>query len=218
MIFLASAGYMTLKGVFGCAPRQWPRSVPLRHRRPDSDLPAIVASWGMRAVRWWLPCSWPAPSPCSCLSIAISAKPELIVGGLVIGAVIVAGWYISAHLGHVPEALPRSRPGSSRPTRAMPSRMRLCSSPAAASCSSFSDAVVDRSVARRYVRHRRRARAGAGSTVVALMPAAFAGEAHDDDMGNHVAGGIMMGFGGVTALGCTMSGLTGIRRSRSGRS
>ena len=37
------------------------------------------------------------------------------------------------------------------------------------------------------------------------------GFANAEDLGNHIVGGVMMGFGGVTALGCTIGqGLTGI--------
>ena len=37
------------------------------------------------------------------------------------------------------------------------------------------------------------------------------GFASVEDLANHIVGGILMGFGGVTALGCTIGqGLTGI--------
>jgi hypothetical protein len=53
----------------------------------------------------------------------------------------------------------------------------------------------------------------AGSAAVALATRTFRIEsfASVEDLGNHVAGAILMGFGGVTALGCTIGqGLTGI--------
>ena len=50
------------------------------------------------------------------------ATPEMIVGGIVIGAVIVGGWYVSGHLGYSPRIRRRSRRNSSPPTRAAPSR------------------------------------------------------------------------------------------------
>ncbi len=52
-----------------------------------------------------------------------------------------------------------------------------------------------------------------GSAAMALATRTFRWEgfASVEDIANHVVGGILMGFGGVTALGCTIGqGLTGI--------
>jgi uncharacterized membrane protein YedE/YeeE len=52
-----------------------------------------------------------------------------------------------------------------------------------------------------------------GSTLVALVTRTFRWEGFTttEDLVHHVVGGILMGFGGVTALGCTIGqGLTGI--------
>ena len=53
----------------------------------------------------------------------------------------------------------------------------------------------------------------AGSAAMALATGAFRWEgfASTEDLVNHIVGGVLMGFGGVTALGCTIGqGLTGI--------
>ena len=55
--------------------------------------------------------------------------------------------------------------------------------------------------------------APAGSAAMALATRSFRWEgfASIEDLVNHIAGGVLMGFGGVTALGCTIGqGLTGI--------
>jgi uncharacterized protein len=52
-----------------------------------------------------------------------------------------------------------------------------------------------------------------GSAGVALATRTFRWEgfASIEDLVNHIAGGVLMGFGGVTALGCTIGqGLTGL--------
>ena len=52
-----------------------------------------------------------------------------------------------------------------------------------------------------------------GSFAYAVVSKTFRWEsfASAEDMGNHIVGGVLMGFGGVTALGCTIGqGLTGI--------
>jgi uncharacterized protein len=52
---------------------------------------------------------------------------------------------------------------------------------------------------------------GALGTALAKRTFSWEGFASVEDLGNHIAGGILMGFGGVTALGCTIGqGLTGI--------
>jgi len=53
----------------------------------------------------------------------------------------------------------------------------------------------------------------AGSAAMALATRTFRWEGFGsvEDVGNHIVGAILMGFGGVTALGCTIGqGLTGI--------
>jgi len=52
-----------------------------------------------------------------------------------------------------------------------------------------------------------------GSTAMALATRTFRWEGFGsvEDIGNHVVGAVLMGFGGVTALGCTIGqGLTGL--------
>jgi hypothetical protein len=53
----------------------------------------------------------------------------------------------------------------------------------------------------------------AGSCAMALATRTFRWEGFGsvEDIGNHIIGGVLMGFGGVTALGCTIGqGLSGM--------
>ena len=53
----------------------------------------------------------------------------------------------------------------------------------------------------------------AGSAAMSLATRTFRWEGFGsvEDVANHIVGGILMGFGGVTALGCTIGqGLTGV--------
>ena len=53
--------------------------------------------------------------------------------------------------------------------------------------------------------------AGSAATALATGTFRWEGFASTEDLVNHIAGGVLMGFGGVTALGCTIGqGLTGI--------
>ena len=75
----------------------WARRRPTCPRSPRRWARARPRSCGCR--------SWSRPrSPRSCSRTANSARRrELIVGGLVVGLVIVGGWYVSGHLGYLAE-------------------------------------------------------------------------------------------------------------------
>jgi len=53
--------------------------------------------------------------------------------------------------------------------------------------------------------------AGSAAYAVASKTFRWEGFGSVEDVANHIVGGVLMGFGGVTALGCTIGqGLTGI--------
>jgi hypothetical protein len=52
---------------------------------------------------------------------------------------------------------------------------------------------------------------GSAAVAVATRTFRWEGFASTEDLVNHIVGGVLMGFGGVCALGCTIGqGLTGI--------
>jgi uncharacterized membrane protein YedE/YeeE len=212
LMFLAAAAYMTLKGVF--AP--W-RANGLDTIRWDlgattSDLPTLAMSAGIgAAARLWLPVV---------VALALAAfifanrdfrtTPELIVGGLVIGAVIVGGWYVSGHLGYLPED-----------PQTLEERFVATDSGRMESYSFVAPTAYLLELLLLWTDQSRLLTFGiagvlgmlAGSAAVALWTRTFRWEgfASVEDIGNHVVGAILMGFGGVTALGCTIGqGLTGV--------
>ena len=212
LMFLAAAAYMTLKGVF--AP--W-RANGLDTIRWDlgattSDLPALAMSAGVgAAARLWLPVV---------VALALAAfifanrdfrtTPELIAGGLLIGAVIVGGWYVSGHLGYLPED-----------PRTLEEKFVATDSGRMESYSFVAPTAYLLELLLLWTDQSRLLTFGiagvlgmlAGSAAVALATRTFRWEgfASVEDVGNHVVGAILMGFGGVTALGCTIGqGLTGV--------
>jgi uncharacterized membrane protein YedE/YeeE len=105
LVFLAIGAYMTLKGAFAPWRANGLDTVRLAVGAPSSDLPAIAAAAGVGAnVRIWLPLV---------VALAVAAfvfadrdfraTREMILGGVVIGLVIVGGWYVSGHLGYLAE-------------------------------------------------------------------------------------------------------------------
>jgi uncharacterized membrane protein YedE/YeeE len=136
--------------------------------------------------------------------------PELVVGGLVVGAVIVGGWYVSAHLGHVAED-----------PATLEEKFFATNSGRAESFSFVAPTAYLLELLMLWTDQSRVVTFGiagvlgmiAGSMVMALSMRSFRWEgfANAEDVGNHLVGAVMMGFGGVTALGCTIGqGLTGI--------
>ena len=212
LMFLAAAAYMTLKGVF--AP--W-RANGLDTIRWDlgaatSDLPALAMSAGIgAAARWWLPVV---------VALALAAfifanrdfrtTPELILGGLVIGAVIVGGWYVSGHLGYLPED-----PQTLEEKFVATDSGRMESYSFVAPTAYLLELLLLWTDQSRLLTFGIAGVLGmlAGSAAIALATRTFRWEgfASVEDIGNHVVGAILMGFGGVTALGCTIGqGLTGV--------
>jgi hypothetical protein len=215
LTFLAIAAYMTLKGAF--APLRANGLDPIRLDlgalgAKTSDLPALAMAAGLgAAVKLWLPLAIAAA-----LAIYVFADRrfrttgELILGGLVVGAVIVAGWYVSGHLGYLaedPQTLEEHFLGTNS------GRMESFSfvSPAAY----LLELLMLWTDQSRIVTFGIAGVLGmvAGSMAMALSTHTFRWEgfASVEDMGNHVVGGVLMGFGGVTGLGCTIGqGLTGV--------
>ena len=135
----------------------------------------------------------------------------MIVGGLVVGAVIVAGWYVSGHLGYLAEdpATLEEKFVATNSGR-MESYSFVAPVAYSARAADASGPITSRVA---HVRHRRRAghdrRLGGDGARHADVPLGRL-RARSRTSRNHVVGGILMGFGGVTALGCTIGqGLSG---------
>jgi uncharacterized membrane protein YedE/YeeE len=136
--------------------------------------------------------------------------PAMIAGGLVIGAVIVGGWYVTGHLGHLAED-PRTLEEAFVATNSGRPESYSFVAPVAYTLEllmlwSDQSRIVTFGIAGVLGM-------AAGSAAMALATGRFRWEgfASTEDLVNHIAGGVLMGFGGVTALGCTIGqGLTGI--------
>ena len=212
MVFLAATAYMTLKGVF--APLRVNGLDTLRFDvgAPTSDLPALAAAMGLPgAIRALVPII-----VAGALAVFVfadrdfRASPAMIAGGIVIGAVIVGGWYVSGHLGYVAED-----------PQTLEERFVATNSGRMESFSFVAPTAYLLELLLLWTDQSRVLTFGiagvlgmlAGSAAVALATRTFRWEGFGsvEDIGNHVVGAVLMGFGGVTALGCTIGqGLTGI--------
>jgi len=215
LVFLGIAAYMTLKGLFGMFrvaaldPIQFDVG---KLGAKNSDLPAILRATGISAGA----SAAAGYAIAAAIAIYVFASRDfretrdMIVGGIVIGLVIVAGWYVTAHLGYLAEdpatleehfvATNSGRPESFSfvaPVAYLLELLMLWSD--SSRVLTFGIAGVLGVLV------------GSAGYALASRTFRWEGFASVEDIVNHVAGGILMGFGGVTALGCTIGqGLTGV--------
>ena len=216
LIVLAIAAYMTLKGLFAVwrvnllDPFRFDTS---RFGAGHSDLSSVVGalSGAGATLRIALPLAIAAA-----IALFVMASRDfresfgMIMAGVAIGAVIVGGWYVSGHLGYVAED-PRTLEEAFIATNSGKAESFSFVAPTAY----LLELLLLWSDQSRIVTFGVAGVLGMllGSSAVALVTRTFRWEgfASIEDLVNHMAGGVLMGFGGVTALGCTIGqGLTGI--------
>ena len=213
--FLGIAAYMTLKGLFAI----WrtalidPVATDLAaHHIPRQDVPTLLAAVTGASPR--IAETVVALAVAGALLAFVFKDREFrtsfdhVLGGTVVGLVIVGGWYVTGHLGFAenPQTLEDTYFGTN--SRSIESLSFVAPVGYALELLLLWS---DKSLA---VTFGIAATAGIilGSFTYAIVSRTFRWEgfAGPEDTANHVIGGILMGFGGVTALGCTIGqGLTG---------
>ena len=203
--------YMTLRGVLAVFRVRAIESVGLE-LATSQDLPSVLSGGGAS-----LAVARVAVAAVAALALLLfvlrdraSLNRNVLLGGIGLGAVIVAVWFVSGHLGHVvehPDTLEEAY------LRTNSGRMEALSFVAPVAWTLdylmfFSDTskVITVGIA---------AVCGvlAGAAVHAVLSGQFRWEGFRDteDTANHLAGAALMGFGGVTAMGCTIGqGLSGV--------
>jgi uncharacterized protein len=212
LIFLALSAQMTLRGLFAPA-REWLSTLAVQFDQGQdlSWLLAVPLGIGKRSVQPWIA----AAIALALASFVLKDRDfrvdyERLIGGVLIGLVVVGGWYVTGHLGFIaedPETLQEAWLGTrtARPesfTFIGPSANTLellqFSGDRSARIT-FGVAVVLGTLA------------GAFAYSAAKRRFRWESFASAADTRNHVIGGILMGFGGVTAMGCTIGqGVTGL--------
>ncbi len=133
-----------------------------------------------------------------------------LLAGITIGAVIVGVWYVSGHLGHLAE-----HPETLEEAFLATNSGRMESLSFVAPIAYTLDWLMFFSDRSKVLTLGIAAVIGmvAGSAAYALASRTFRWEGFRDteDTANHVVGAALMGFGGITALGCTVGqGLSGV--------
>jgi uncharacterized protein len=135
---------------------------------------------------------------------------DVLIGGAGIGAVIVATWWVSGRLGHVAED-----PNTLQEAFVGTNSQRMESLSFVAPIAYSIDWLIFFSDKSKVLTLGIVSTAGVivGSLLVALATRSFRWEgfANAEDTGNHLIGAVLMGVGGVTAMGCTVGqGLSGV--------
>jgi uncharacterized membrane protein YedE/YeeE len=212
LLVLAVAGYATLRGISAVARVATVDTVSFTLPM-GQDLPSIaaaatgqartsMAAWvggvlGLLMVGWAL------------------ARPEgrngdTLLGGLGVGAVIVGVWWVSGQLGHLTE-----HPLTLEEVFLATNSQRMESLSFVAPVAYTLDWLILFSDKSKLLTLGVVSCFGVvvGSFVVALFKGTFRwqGFAGTEDTANHLVGAVLMGVGGVTAMGCTVGqGLSGI--------
>ncbi len=210
-IVLALVASMSMRGVLAVFRVEVLEPVAL-HLPDGSGLPELVANLGLT----------PGPAPALCaallggglLAAVLLGRPRLaaaqILGGATVGALVVAGWYVSGHLGHLAED-----PETLQEAYLATNSGRMESLTFVAPQAYTLELLLLWSDSSRRVTFAIASALGVvcGSLAHALLSGGFRWEGFNDleDTANHLVGAALMGFGGVVALGCTIGqGVSGV--------
>ncbi len=210
-LVLGLTAYMTMRGILGVLRvntlDQVAATLP-----GGQDIPALLAGMGI------------APG----MALAVSALAigggllafcllrrdfltlDNLLGGIAVGAIVIGGWYVSGHLGYLAED-----PDTLQEAFLATSSGRMESLTFVAPQAYTLELLMLWSDSSRKLSFGVALALGvvAGSTAWALVTRQFRWEGFRDvaDLVRHLAGGALMGFGGVTAMGCTIGqGITGV--------
>jgi uncharacterized membrane protein YedE/YeeE len=212
-VFLGIAAYMTLRGLFGAFRVDVLEKASITFAS-GQDLPSLAAAaTGIAKAKWTA--VFAALIGGGLLAYVYASKAfrssfDCTLGGVVTGLVVVGGWYVSGVVGYLeehPETLQEAFLATNT------GRMESFSfvSPMAFTLE-YLMLWTDKS---KIVTYGIASGLGviAGSAAYALATRTFRWEGFRDaeDTAHHIVGGILMGFGGITALGCTVGqAITGI--------
>jgi uncharacterized protein len=212
-VFLGIAAYMTLKGILGAFRVGVLEKVTVT-LSSGQDLPSLLSTIS--------PLSKNQSMTLLALLVAgallafvyksreFRSSFDYTLGGVVTGLVVVGGWYVSGVLGYVAED-----PNTLQEAFAGTNSGRMESFSFVAPLAYTLEYLMFWTDKSRIVTYGIASAAGviAGSAAYALASRRFRWEGFRDaeDTANHIAGGLLMGFGGITALGCTIGqGISGV--------
>ena len=212
VVVLGLAAFATMRGITGVLRVNTVDRVAVE-LPTGQDLPSLLAAAsGLPAGTWALGLG---AALALLLVLWVLSKPEgrhgeVLLGGLGVGAVIVATWWVSGVLGYVAED-----PNTLEPAFLATNSRRMESLSMMAPVGFTLDWLLFFSDTSKLLTLGIVSVVGLplGACIVSVLDRSFRWEGFGsvEDLANHLAGGALMGVGGVTALGCTVGqGLSGI--------
>ena len=211
-VFLGIAAYVTLKGLFGAFRVALLDPVSLR-LATGQDLPSLLAkAFAADKNTMLLLC----PAVVAGLLLVFVFKDrefrgnfDGILGGVAVGMLVVGGWYVSGKLGYLAED-----PNTLQEAFVATNTGRMESLSFVAPQAYTLELLMFWTDKSKIVTFGIASVIGvvAGSAAYALASGNFHWESFRDakDTASHMTGGVLMGFGGVTAMGCTVGqGISG---------
>lgn len=212
LILAALTAQMTLRGVFsGLRVRIFDvHEITLSY---PQDLGSVLAAWtsaDTRMLRWAVLLVYLLIA----LLLVWKNRQHLdlphYAGGIAIGLLVPVAWMLTGHLGYIPEHPETLEPAWMGTYSHRPEALTF-----AAPIAHTLDLLTLWSDRNNIATYGVMVCLGTmlGSTASSLMRREFRLESFHNvsDMGNHLAGAVMMGFGGVTAMGCSVGqGITGL--------
>jgi uncharacterized membrane protein YedE/YeeE len=211
LVFMAIAAYMTLRGLFGSF-RVGVLEPVSAQLAGGQDLPTLFARW-FGGERRTMTIAATVIVGGALLVFALAKREfrqfDYLLGGIVVGLVIVGGWYVSGKLGYVQE-----HPDTLQEAWVATNTGRMESLSFVAPQAFGLELLMFWTDKSKIVTFGIACALGVvvGSAAYALVSKSFRLEAFRDagDMLRHIVGGVLMGFGGVVSLGCTIGqGITG---------
>lgn len=212
-VFLGISAYVTLRGLFGAFRVGVLDPVSLTFSG-GQDLPSLLAGAFGANKKTMLMLA--AALVAGLLLLFVFKDRDFrgnfdgILGGVSVGLVVVGGWYVSGKLGYLAED-----PNTLQEAFVATNSGRLESLSFVAPQAYTLELLMFWTDTSKIVTFGIATALGvvAGSAAYALASGNFRWESFHDarDTGNHMIGGMLMGFGGVTAMGCTVGqGISGV--------
>ena len=209
-LVLGLFAYMTMRGVFGAFRVNVLDKVALTFP-VGQDIPALLTAAGLEATTAFLLAVFGIGGGLTAFSLARRDFWTLdnLLGGLGTGLAVVAAWYVSGHLGYLPE-----HPDTLEEAFLATNSGRMEALTFVAPQAYTLELLMLWSDTSRTMTF-------AIATVLGVIAGSFAwslatrsfrweGFAGIEDTASHLLGAALMGFGGVTAMGCTVGqGITG---------
>lgn len=205
-LVLGLSAYITLRGLFGVWRVALLDSVAL-DLGPTQALPLLLGG-PERAV------ALASSAGLLLLTLSLASRRawrrDVLLGGTIVGACVVAGWYLTGHLGYLAEH-----------PQTLEEAFLATNSGRAESLTFVGPFAYTLELLMLWSDTSKTVTFGVASTLGVVIGAATHGLGSRDlrlegfrepgDLVRHLVGGVLMGFGGVTALGCTIGqGITGL--------